>query len=78
MSSELTVSIIEKKIDFTPEVVGYLPSQIDVLDGHLKKLIANKRIQAAAYLISKDDKVFVHKSMGKLRYNDEKKPIFIC
>jgi CubicO group peptidase (beta-lactamase class C family) len=71
MSYNSTISMIEKKVEYTPEEAGYLPSQIKVLDEHLQKLITRKRLHAAGYIISKDDKVFVHKSMGTLRRNDE-------
>lgn len=71
MCSERTIRVIEEKPDFKLEDAGYHPAQIYVLDGHLTNLIAKKRLQAAGYIISKDDKVFAHKSMGQLRYNDE-------
>lgn len=71
MGSEKTLTISERNFSHKPEELGYLPSQLEVLDGHLQNLIGRKRLQAAGYLISKDGKVFVHKSMGRLRYNDE-------
>jgi serine-type D-Ala-D-Ala carboxypeptidase len=55
-----------------PEDNGYDSSRLELLDTHLKGLIIRKRIQAGAYLISKNSNVIAHKSIGFLRYNDQK------
>lgn len=55
-----------------PEDNGYDSSRLAILDAHLKNLILKKRIQAASYLISKNNNVIALKSMGFLRYNNRK------
>jgi serine-type D-Ala-D-Ala carboxypeptidase len=71
MSDINSTAINEKKLAGKPEDSGYNSSTIDIIDGHLQGLIKKNRIQAAAYLISKNDKIFVQRSMGKLRYNND-------
>ncbi|PRX29303.1 CubicO group peptidase (beta-lactamase class C family) [Orenia metallireducens] len=61
------LKIHKKKTNYTPKDVDFSSKQIDVLDSHLKNLVKENRLQGASYLISRDDKIFVNKSMGKLR-----------
>ncbi len=56
----------------SPEEAGFRPSALDTLDEHIIKLIDDKRIQAGAYIISKNDRVIAHKSIGFLRYDDSR------
>ncbi|MFP4016488.1 MAG: serine hydrolase domain-containing protein [Halanaerobiales bacterium] len=65
------LKIHKKKTDYAAEDVSYLAEKLEVLDNHFQNLIADKRLQAASYLISRYDKVFVHKSMGKLRPDED-------
>ncbi|RXE59974.1 class A beta-lactamase-related serine hydrolase [Acetivibrio mesophilus] len=73
MGKEKSINILRKETGIKPENVGYLSNAIETIDGHLSNLIGRKRLQAAAYIISKDNKIFAHNSMGKLLYNDDKK-----
>ncbi|PRX29302.1 CubicO group peptidase (beta-lactamase class C family) [Orenia metallireducens] len=61
------LQIHEKKSDYRPEDVDFLPEKIAILDQHFQSLIKEDKLQGASYLISRDDKIFAHKSMGKLR-----------
>lgn len=73
MADERKIKVHKKQHKYKPEDVGYCPETIEQVNRHLSELIDRKRLQAAAYIMSKDGKVFVHNSMGKLLYdNDEK------
>lgn len=72
MSDVNSTAINEKKLAGKPEDSGYKSSTIDIIDGHLQGLIKRNLIQAAGYLISKNNNIIVHKSMGKLRCNDDR------
>lgn len=70
------IEITEAKVPFEPQDVGYEEERLEVLDKHFKKLIEEDMLQSASYCLSKDNKVFVHKSMGFLNYNeDDARPI---
>lgn len=73
MGKEKSLKIHRKDTGIKPESVGYLSETIETIDKHLSSLIERKRLQAAAYIISKDNKIIAHNSMGKLLYNDAKK-----
>jgi CubicO group peptidase (beta-lactamase class C family) len=64
--------IHESKIDCPPQDVGYNPEIIARLDTHVEGLINKGTIQAGAYLLAKDGKVFAHRSMGKRSANGDK------
>jgi CubicO group peptidase (beta-lactamase class C family) len=53
------------KTDCSPQDVKYNPNTLDRLDEHFQGLIEKGTIQAAAYLLARDGKVFSHKSMGR-------------
>ena len=66
------INVIKAPVAYTPKQAGYVPENLDKIDHHLKRLIKDKIIFAAAYLLSKGDKVFTHRAMGKLRFDREK------
>ncbi|MFW6287444.1 MAG: serine hydrolase domain-containing protein [bacterium] len=66
------LKIFEQETQYGPDDVGFIPEKVRVLDNHLMKLIEDKRLQGAGYLLSKGNKIFVHKSMGKLRWDDDR------
>jgi CubicO group peptidase (beta-lactamase class C family) len=65
-----TMKIHYGTVDARPEDVGYNPETLSVLNGHFQRLIAEKKIQAAAYLLSRGGKRFAHASMGALSFED--------
>lgn len=60
------------EIHITPEEAGYEPKKLDQLDQFLIDLVDTKRLQGASYLLSRKDKIFAIRSMGKLRHDDTK------
>lgn len=66
-----TLSIHEGWTDVRPEEVGFDPQAIRKLDDHYADLIGKGTIQGAGYLISRGGKVFAHRSLGKLRPEDD-------
>ena len=62
--------IYEQEIEARPDELGFIPQKIAELDRHYTELIEEKRLQGAAYLLSRDKQVFAHKAMGKLRPGD--------
>ncbi|MFW6377664.1 MAG: serine hydrolase domain-containing protein [bacterium] len=67
------VNINEKKTGIQVSELGFISENIIRLDQHFQGLIDKKILQCAGYLLSKDGKIFAHKSMGYLRTNDKKK-----
>lgn len=72
MGEEYSVNYFEKSSASNPEDLGFYSNRLKDIDKLLFKLISKKRIQAAGYLISKDNKIVVNKSLGRLRYNEER------
>lgn len=70
------IEIMQKKMDFLPEEVGYCPKQIDEINHHLCNLIRKKSIVSAGYILSKDGKKFACNAMGKLRMDSN--DLFKC
>ncbi len=66
------INVIARETGVTPESVGYLSSTIQELDNHLKKLIAEDKLQCAGYLLARHGKTFALRSMGPLRYNEDR------
>lgn len=66
------ITVIEEETIVTPESVGYLSSTIQELDDHLKKLVTEKKLQCAGYLLARHGKTFALRSMGPLRYNEDR------
>jgi len=58
--------------DISPEEAGFHSSQLDILDNHIAGLISKKKIQAGAYIISRNGSVFAHKAIGYLRRNEDR------
>ncbi|MEF3303656.1 serine hydrolase domain-containing protein [Paenibacillus sp. GYB003] len=52
------------RTDADPAEVGYDAGKLDVLDRHFLKLIAERKLQAASYLLARYGSIFAHKSMG--------------
>ncbi len=74
MASDKEITVHGKSLKFKPEDVGYIPEIIEKVNRHLSGLMTGKKsLQAAAYIMSRDGKVFAHNSMGKLLYNSNKK-----
>lgn len=72
MNNGNTLAISEKKFNNKPEDSGYDSSKFDMIDSHLQWLLNRKLLQAAGYLISKNNNVIVNRSMGNLRYNSDR------
>lgn len=72
MKEKLSIPFHDALPGIKPEECGYDSTRLDILDEHLKALIEKKRIQAGAYLISRNGRILAHRSMGLLRYNDRK------
>ncbi|MEJ2663132.1 MAG: serine hydrolase, partial [Spirochaetia bacterium] len=60
------------KTDCNPADVGYNSECLQALDEHFRRLIEKGTIHAAAYLLSKDGKIFAHKSMGRQSTYEDK------
>ncbi len=69
MASEIDLAIHKKNVSYKPEEAGYIPEKIEHINRHLQDIIERGNIQAASYIMSKDNKVFAHNSMGKLHYD---------
>lgn len=63
--------IHEGKTDCCAEEVSYRSENIDELDRHFMKLIKNKKLLSANYLIARHGKIIVSKSMGKRTYKED-------
>ena len=63
--------IHQGEIDVSPEEVDYNPARLEQLDAHFQKMIQSKKIQGASYLLSRDGKIFAHRSMGRLRFDHD-------
>ena len=72
MDKEKVIPVNLAEVLKNPEEAGFRSSQLDVLDNHIKTLINDQKIQAGAYIISKNDRIIAHKSIGFLRYNEER------
>jgi CubicO group peptidase (beta-lactamase class C family) len=60
------------KTDCSPADVGYNQGALEALDAHFQRLIGKGTIKAAAYLLSKDGKIFAHRSMGRQSAHEDK------
>lgn len=69
MASGINLKIHKKKLGYKPEEAGYIPGNIEQINRHLEDLIKRERIQAASYIMSKDNRIFVQNSMGRLLYD---------
>ncbi len=57
-------------VDVSPEQVDYNPDRLEQLDSHFQRLIQDQKIQGAGYLLARNGKVFAHRSMGRLCYDN--------
>ncbi len=71
MSAEIILPIHLANTEITPEEAAYNPERLVRLDSHLQDLILKKRLQCASYLLSRNDRIFAYKSMGKLAYYED-------
>jgi CubicO group peptidase (beta-lactamase class C family) len=71
MNSREEKQVHQGEIDVTPQEAGFLPEKLDYLDAFFLDLIAQDKLQCASYLLSRQGHVFAHRSMGKLKYNDD-------
>jgi serine-type D-Ala-D-Ala carboxypeptidase len=60
--------VIKAETACTPEDAGYCAATLDTIDKHLLKLIADEKITAGAYLLSRGSKVFAHRTMGRSQF----------
>jgi CubicO group peptidase (beta-lactamase class C family) len=75
MKEQLEWTARSGQVDCSPEEAGYNPQKLELLDQHYLDLIQRKKIQCASYLLSRGGKVFAWKSLGRLSYADEQKPL---
>ena len=74
MKKETVIPVNQSQAAQDPQAEGLFHlSQLDILDNHITKLINNKKVQAGAYIISRNDRIIAHKAIGFLRY-DESRP----
>ena len=59
------------KTDCKPGEVGYNEQRLEVLNGHLQRLIDDGEIQCATYCISRKGRVFAHGAIGKKTFHKE-------
>ncbi len=57
---------IELQCEASLKEAGFRPENIDKMDALLERFIDNKKYLAASYMLVRDGKSFVCKSMGKL------------
>lgn len=58
-------------VDILPEQVDYNPTKLEQLDSHFQKLIQSQKLQGASYLLARNGKIFTHRSMGRLCYDND-------
>jgi CubicO group peptidase (beta-lactamase class C family) len=64
------------KTDCKPSEVGYNEQRLDVLNGHLQRLIDDGEIQCATYCVSRKGKIFAHGAIGKKSFRkDDNTPV---
>ncbi len=57
------------KADCLPEDAGYFPEYLDKLEGHFDCLIESGKVMASGYLLTRNNKIFAHRTSGKLAYD---------
>lgn len=65
------VTIHDGRTDATPEQLGLDAKRLQRLDSHFAKLIGEGKLQGASYLIARDGRIALHRSMGKLSSKDD-------
>ncbi|MBN2531789.1 MAG: beta-lactamase family protein [Spirochaetales bacterium] len=63
------MEVFKAPVSCTPEEAGYAGENLDKIETHLERLIADKKITAASYLLSRNDRIFACRSMGRLRFD---------
>ncbi len=66
--------IFEAKTDITCREARYNPANVSALDAFFERLASEKKIQAASYLLARGGKIFAHKYLGRLRFDDPGRP----
>ena len=66
--------ITEGKTDITCREARYNPANVSALDDFFARLITEKKIQAAGYLLARGNGIFAHKFMGGLRFDKPDRP----
>lgn len=69
-----TITVTKGVSETAPEDVGYRPETMNVLEGHIKGLMNQGKLQCASYLISRNEQVLAVGSMGKLRCDEGQEP----
>jgi CubicO group peptidase (beta-lactamase class C family) len=69
------IKVCEGATEAAPTDVGYNPSKLEELDRHFLELIEQNHLQCAGYLLSRQGKVFAHRSMGTLTPEADAKPM---
>jgi CubicO group peptidase (beta-lactamase class C family) len=59
------------KVDCLPKEAGYNEERLNDLDSLIIQLVDENKLQCGSYQIRKDGKVIAHRSMGKLRFDEE-------
>ena len=65
------MKINHARVPFAPEEAGYSSERLDVLDRFYSRLIEKEELQCVMYGMARNGKIFVHKAMGKRRFDDE-------
>lgn len=71
----MTLKIQTAQTDCSPEEVQFDPQKLEALDTHFQSLIEQERIQGAGYLLARKGKIFAHRSVGNLLFDDPEKPL---
>lgn len=66
-----TPSWIEAPVDTTPQAAGFDPSRLLRLQGIFERLVADKKVQCAAYCLARDGKVFADRAYGPRHHHDD-------
>lgn len=65
------LTIHDGRTDVSPEDVGLDWKRLQLLDEHFSRLITEKKLQGASYLIARDGQIALHRSMGKLTNKED-------
>jgi len=70
------MKVINEKTPFKPEDVDYDGTRLETLNAHFERLMNEKKLLGAAYMLSRNSKIFAHASMGpKSALENEKEPM---
>ncbi len=68
MENNLKPQVTIAQLETKPEDVGYDSSRLDALDMHFGRLMAEKKIQCASYMLTRHGKPFANRSLGPLTF----------